>query len=116
MSYVLSESIAAATPADRQEVGEAVRILAKARSECLSAGINPVRLGELMLEEASLAWLVGGLDEQEVRTRLDTLFSQSVRPWLGKLRRRAGVCDCVAEVHFEALCEKARNDRSDSNA
>lgn len=113
MSFVQSDlAVAASAQAPQREQDiecQAVLILARARAECVALGLDPLRLGELFLEEASLAWLVGGLDDAQVRARLDVLVDRSVRPWLAQLRHRAGVCDCVAEVHFEALCAASRN-------
>ncbi len=109
MSFARSDSTEMAAPRGGDAAEEAVLLLAGARAQCLALGLDPVRLGELMVEEASLAWLVGGLDDAQIRTRLDRLLDGSVRPWLARLRHRSGICDCVAEVHFEALCEAARS-------
>jgi len=114
MSFARSESTGTAAQRDPDAGSEAVLILAKARAQCLAMGLDPVRLGELLVEEASLAWLVGGLDDAQIRTRLDSLVDGSVRPWLARLRHRSGICDCVAEVHFEALCEAARSEQTGS--
>lgn len=87
---------------------QAVRAVARARADCLALGLAPAELARLLVEEAALAWMVAGLDEREIRDRLDAVVSGSVKPWLARLRHRSGLCDCVAEVHFAALCEAAR--------
>ncbi len=87
---------------------QAVRSLARARAECLALGLAPDELARLLVEEAALAWLIAGSDDQEIRAQLDAVVSESVKPWLARLRHRSGLCDCVAELHIAALCEAAR--------
>lgn len=111
MNFARSDPTAMADLLDRDPVDEAVLLLARARAQCLALGLDPVLLGELLVEEASLAWLVGGLDDSQIRARLDKLLDASVRPWLARLRHRSGICDCVAEVHMQALCEATSSER-----
>ena len=62
----------------------------------------------MLLDEAILAYLIEGLDDTSIREELAAAVTARATPWLGQLRRKSGMCDCVAEVHFEAECEARR--------
>ena len=83
----------------------AVAVLATARGACLELGVAPRDLARMFLDEAILAYLVDGMDDASIREELEAAVATRATPWLGQLRQKSGMCDCVAEVHFEAECE-----------
>ncbi len=68
-------------------------------------GLSPEALARVLLDEAVLALLIDGHDETGIHALLDDVVTTTAVPWLGQLRHKSGMCDCVAEVHFEAKCE-----------
>lgn len=84
-----------------------IEILARARAECLALGIAPAELGNLLLDEAALSWLMADLDENDVKSRLRRVFQHDMRIWMARAHRAAGQCDCVREVHFAGIFEAA---------
>ncbi|MGB6105283.1 MAG: hypothetical protein WBF88_15685 [Pusillimonas sp.] len=88
-----------------EAVSEAVAILAEARSRCAQLGVAPAQLGDLFLDEAMLAWLLGDWDERAVRKRLMEAMSEDVRKWYARVKLATGQCDCVPEVHLSGLLE-----------
>ena len=85
--------------------GQGVEILAAARSQCIAAGMEPAALGTLFMQEALLAWMVDGMTEHEIHTRIRDLVRKDLRSWFYNARLATGQCDCVREVHFEGMEE-----------
>lgn len=89
----------------------AIAILARARAQCAALGVAPDELGNLLLDEAMLAWLMGERSERDVRKRLMEAMSEDVRKWYSRARVATGQCDCVQEVHLAGLLEAETMDR-----
>ncbi len=90
---------------DALAVSQAVRILADARAECVALGVDPDRLGTMLLDEAMLSWLIAGWSERDVRERLLEAMGRDVRQWFGRARVATGQCDCVQEVQLAGQME-----------
>lgn len=88
----------------------ATAIVARARAECVRLGLSPAAFAQLLLDEAVLALIIDGHDEAAIRAALARTVDATAIPWLAQLRHKAGMCDCVAEVHLaaigEARCER----------
>lgn len=84
---------------------QGVEILASARAQCIDAGLEPAALGTLFMQEALLAWMVDGMTEHEIHTRIRDLVRKDLRSWFYNARLATGQCDCVREVHFEGMEE-----------
>lgn len=105
MSHPPSSDTHDATPPAYEPCEQAVAVLAQARGACLGLGVSPRELARMFLDEAMPAFLIEGLDDESIRAELATAVAVCATPWLGRLRQKSGMCDCVAEVHFEAECE-----------
>lgn len=90
---------------DDRNMALAVQAIAKARAECASLGLEPERMAELFLDESILAWMVADWNEKNIRDRLMSAISDDVKKWFARARVATGQCDCVQEVHFDALFE-----------
>lgn len=88
-----------------ETLSKVIAILAEARSRCAQLGVAPAQLGDLFLDEAMLAWLLGEWDERAVRKRLMEAMSEDVRKWYARVKLATGQCDCVPEVHLSGLLE-----------
>jgi len=84
---------------------ECVKRIAGLRAECLQAGIEPAVLGDLLVEEALLAWMMSGLSEQEINQRATEKLRRDLREWFFRARTVTGQCDCVREVHMNGMLE-----------
>ena len=105
MNHRACSAIPSEPPHAHERCADAVMVLAQARAACLALGVTPQELARLFLDEAMLAFLIEGLDDASIRDQLDAAVTARATPWLGRLRQKSGMCDCVAEVHFDAACE-----------
>jgi hypothetical protein len=84
---------------------ECVKRIAGLRAECLESGIEPAVLGDLLVEEALLAWMMHGLSEQQIHQRATEKLRRDLREWFFRARAVTGQCDCVREVHMNGMVE-----------
>jgi hypothetical protein len=79
-------------------------ILARARAECIAAGVTPRQLADLLLPEALLALMMAGLDEHETVRVFRDYLARDVRQWYLQAGVATERCDCARE-HAEVLAD-----------
>ena len=77
-------------------------ILARARAECIAAGVTPRQLADLLLPEALLALMMAGLDGGETAKVFRNWAERDVRHWYLQADVATERCDCARE-HAEVL-------------
>jgi hypothetical protein len=84
-------------------VAVAETILARARAECIAAGITPAQFAKLLLPEALLALMIEGLDERQTRAVFGGFVDKEIGEWYERSRGAAERCDCAIDHASELL-------------
>jgi hypothetical protein len=88
MSTIASEDI----------VEQATRLVADTRRRCAELGLSPRQFAELLLPEVLLAFMVGGLQREEVEAAFAAFARDEVPAWFLRVKRNVGFCDCAREA------------------
>ena len=78
-------------------VAAAEAILARARADCIAAGVTPAQLAKLLLPEALLALMIEGSDERHARAVFADFVDHEIGEWYERVRGAAERCDCAID-------------------
>jgi hypothetical protein len=96
-------------------VAVAEAILARARADCIAAGVTPAQLAKLLLPEALLALMIEGLDEGQTRAVFARFADDQIGEWYARVRGAAERCDCAID-HASDLRATERTPCASSSA
>ncbi|MGE0653453.1 MAG: hypothetical protein AB7P12_17175 [Alphaproteobacteria bacterium] len=95
-------------PAASPDIAEkATRLIAEARVQCVQLGLDPQQFAELLLPEALLAMMIGGLQQEEVEAVFDRFRQTEIPAWFLQVKRTVGYCDCEREARGEHMASCA---------
>jgi len=81
-------------------------ILARARADCIAAGITPAQLANLLLPEALLALMIEGFDERQTRAVFTRFADGRIGEWYVRVRGAAERCDCAIDHASELRAQR----------
>jgi hypothetical protein len=80
---------------------EATRLIAEVRQRCAALGLSPAEFAGLLLPEALLAFMVAGMQQEQVEAAFARFAQNEIPAWFLQVKRTAGYCDCAREAHAE---------------
>ncbi|HVO90121.1 MAG TPA: hypothetical protein VMV45_16390 [Casimicrobiaceae bacterium] len=86
------------TSATDDVVEQATRLVADVRRRCVELGLSPRQFAEVLLPEVLLAFMVSGMQQEDVEAAFATFARDEVPAWFLRVKRNVGYCDCAREA------------------